>query len=168
MWRANVRAWVALGSNLGDRRAHLESAIERLRSAPDVRIVRVSHWHETEPVGGPAGQGPYLNGAVELSTSLTARELFTLLQSIEHDAGRRRELEVRHGPRTLDLDLLFHGDERVDEPDLQVPHPSVEERTFVLLPLAEIAPELRLPGSGLSVAARLAQLRTQHGLLPRR
>jgi 2-amino-4-hydroxy-6-hydroxymethyldihydropteridine diphosphokinase len=133
--REPVRAFLGLGSNLGDRRAHLKAAITRL---PDV--VSVSQIYETDPVGGPPGQGAYLNCVVELRTNRTARELLAVAQAAESAAHRvRRE---RWGPRTLDVDVLLVGDEVIDEPDLVVPHPRMWERGFVLIPLADLAPEL--------------------------
>jgi 2-amino-4-hydroxy-6-hydroxymethyldihydropteridine diphosphokinase len=154
-----ARVFVALGSNLGDRRASLESALVGLAGTPGVRVRRVSSWRETAPVGGPAGQGPFLNGVVELETTLEPRQLLEALFAIERDQGRRREVEVRHGPRTLDLDLLLFGERILDEPGLCLPHPRLKERLFVLEPLAELAGELVLPGSRSTVrelAARLA------------
>lgn len=133
--RVPVRAFLGLGSNLGDRRAYLAGAVKRL---PDV--VAVSHVYETDPVGGPPGQGSYLNCVAELLTSRTPRELLTLAQAAE--ATARRVRAQRWGPRTLDVDLLLVGDEAVDEPDLVVPHPRMWERGFVLIPLADLAPEL--------------------------
>jgi 2-amino-4-hydroxy-6-hydroxymethyldihydropteridine diphosphokinase len=133
--RPQVRAFLSLGSNLGDRRAYLSAAIRRL---PDV--VAVSGLYETDPVGGPPGQGSYLNCVVELSTVRTPRELLASAQAAEVAAARVR-LE-RWGPRTLDVDVLLVGDEVVDEPDLTVPHPRMWERGFVLVPLADLAPEL--------------------------
>lgn len=133
--REPVRAFLALGSNLGDRRAYLRDAIGRL---PDV--VAASHLYETDPVGGPPGQGAYLNCVVELKTARTPRELLAAAQAAEAAAARVR-LE-RWGPRTLDVDVLLVGDEVVDEPDLVVPHPRMWERGFVLVPLADLAPEL--------------------------
>jgi 2-amino-4-hydroxy-6-hydroxymethyldihydropteridine diphosphokinase len=130
-----VRAFIALGSNMGDRRAYLSDAVKRL---PDV--VAVSHVYETDPVGGPPGQGAYLNCVVELRTSCTPRELLTVAQAAEAAAYRTRT--ERWGPRTLDADVLLVGDEKVDEPDLTVPHPRMWERGFVLVPLADLAPEL--------------------------
>lgn len=130
-----MRAFLALGSNLGDRRAYLRDAIGRL---PDV--VATSHLYETDPVGGPPGQGAYLNCVVELKTARTPRELLAAAQAAEAAAARVR-LE-RWGPRTLDVDVLLVGDEVVDEPDLVVPHPRMWERGFVLVPLADLAPEL--------------------------
>jgi 2-amino-4-hydroxy-6-hydroxymethyldihydropteridine diphosphokinase len=133
--RSPVRAFLALGSNLGDRRAYLRSAIERL---PDV--VAFSEVYETDPVGGPPGQGAFLNCAVELRTTRTPRELLGIAQAAEAAAERVRV--ERWGPRTLDVDVLLVGDEVVDEPDLTVPHPRMWERGFVLVPLADLAPEL--------------------------
>jgi 2-amino-4-hydroxy-6-hydroxymethyldihydropteridine diphosphokinase len=133
--REPVRAFLALGSNLGDRRAHLAGGITRL---PDV--VAVSGLYETDPVGGPPGQGAYLNCVVELRTSRSPRELLGLAQAAEAAAQRVRS--ERWGPRTLDVDVLLVGDETVDEPDLVVPHPRMWERGFVLVPLADLAPEL--------------------------
>ena len=134
------RAFLGLGSNLGDRRAHLERAVARLAAAGD--LVAVSPLYETEPVGGPA-QGPYLNVVVELHTDQSARRLLERCQALEGAAGRVRG--VRFGPRTLDADVLVVGDERVADPDLVVPHPRMWERRFVLAPLADLAPDLVAP-----------------------
>ena len=130
-----MRAFLALGSNLGDRRAFLRQALERL---PDV--VAVSQVYETDPVGGPPGQGAYLNCVVELRTARTPRELLGAAQAAEAAAERIRT--NRWGPRTLDVDVLLVGEEVVDDPDLVVPHPRMWERGFVLVPLADLAPEL--------------------------
>ena len=154
----SARVFVALGSNLGDRRAALEGAVAALRASEEVLVVRVSSWHETRAVGGPAGQPDFLNGVLEARTELTPEDLLWLLQRIETRFGRARKNELRHGPRTLDLDLLLHGDERRTEAALTLPHPGLEERTFVLAPLAELAPELRLARTGQSVAERLRVL----------
>jgi 2-amino-4-hydroxy-6-hydroxymethyldihydropteridine diphosphokinase len=155
---APERAFVALGSNLGDRRAQLDGALRALRATRGVRVVAASDWVETEPVGGPPRQGPYLNGVVELETTLEPRALLARLLEIERAAGRVRVAGVRDAPRTLDLDLLLHGERRVEEPDLLVPHPRMEERVFVLQPLAQLAPQRRLPGCRLTVRERLEQL----------
>lgn len=133
--REPVRAFLALGSNLGDRRGHLSQALRRL---PDV--VAVSQLYETDPVGGPPGQGAYLNCVVELRTTRSPRELLAAAQAAEAAAARVRV--ERWGPRTLDVDILLVGDEVVDEADLVVPHPRMWERGFVLVPLADLAPEL--------------------------
>jgi 2-amino-4-hydroxy-6-hydroxymethyldihydropteridine diphosphokinase len=130
-----MRAYLGLGSNLGDRWRHLREAVESL---PDV--VTVSPVYETDPVGGPPDQEPYLNCVVELETERSARELLGICHRLEAAAGRVRT--ERWGPRTLDVDILLIGDQTIDEPDLQVPHPRMWERSFVLAPLADIAPEL--------------------------
>jgi 2-amino-4-hydroxy-6-hydroxymethyldihydropteridine diphosphokinase len=130
-----LRAFLALGSNLGEREQLLRDAVA---SIPD--LVAVSPVYETDPVGGPGGQGAFLNAVVELDTERSPRELLELCQRIEADAKRVR-LE-RWGPRTLDVDVLLVGDLAVDEDDLEVPHPRMWERRFVLAPLADLAPEL--------------------------
>ena len=127
-----MRAYLGLGSNLGDRRAQLRAAVAAL---PDV--VAVSPVYETDPVGGPPGQGPYLNLVVVLETDRSPRQLLDLAHSLEDAAGRVRK--ERDGPRTLDVDVLLVGDLCVDEPDLVVPHPRMWQRRFVLAPLADLA-----------------------------
>lgn len=129
------RAFLGLGSNLGDREATLRDAVAAL---PDV--VAVSPVYETEPVGGPPGQPRYLNLVVELRTALSPRDLLDLAHALEQAAGRVRV--ERDGPRTLDVDVLLVGDLTVDEPDLVVPHPRLHERRFVVRPLADIAPDV--------------------------
>ena len=148
-----VRAFVALGSNVGDRAAHLEAARAAMAALAGTRVLARSGVHETDPVG-PPGQGPYLNGVDELETTLSARALLEALLAIERTRGRDRSREVRFGPRTLDLDLLAYGDARpgggarIDAPGLQVPHPRMGEREFVLRPLGEIAPALAAAARG--------------------
>jgi 2-amino-4-hydroxy-6-hydroxymethyldihydropteridine diphosphokinase len=141
-----TRAYVGLGANLGDRERTLREAVEALAAAEGVEVVAVSTVRETEPVG--VGEQPlFLNGAVELGTTLTARELLEVLLAVEQRFGRVRA-PGEHGPRTLDLDLLLYGDEVIEEPGLTVPHPRLHERRFVLEPLAELAPGLIVPGRG--------------------
>lgn len=135
MSSAPNRAFVALGSNLGDRWGYLRGGLALL---PDV--VAVSPVYETGPVGGPPGQGPYLNLVAELRTAATPRELLAVAQRAETAAGRTRP--ARWGPRTLDVDILLVGELVVEEADLQVPHPRMWERGFVLVPMADLAPEL--------------------------
>jgi 2-amino-4-hydroxy-6-hydroxymethyldihydropteridine diphosphokinase len=144
--QASVRAYVGVGANLGDRRATIERAVELLRAVPGVEVLAVSSLRETDPVGFEE-QPRFLNGAVELETTLEPRELLEVLLRVERDLGRTRE-GPRFGPRTIDLDLLVHGDGRVDEPGLTVPHPRLHERRFALEPLAELAPGLEIPGRG--------------------
>jgi 2-amino-4-hydroxy-6-hydroxymethyldihydropteridine diphosphokinase len=149
-------AYVALGSNLGDRRARLAAALEALRGTPGIRVVAVSALYETEPVGPP--QGRYLNAAVHLRTCLTPRALLERLLAIEAAAGRRRGPE-RNAPRCLDLDLLFYADRELHEPGLELPHPRLAERAFVLEPLCDIAAELLHPVLGSSVAELARRVR---------
>lgn len=139
---------MGLGSNVGDRLGHLRRALAGL---PDV--VAVSQVYETDPVGGPPGQGPYLNAVVELDTELGPRELLAVARRLEDEGGRTRS--VRWGPRTLDVDVLLVGDLVVDDADLVVPHPRMWERRFVTEPLGELAPELVAgAGSGAGGAVR--------------
>ena len=147
-------AYVGLGANLGAREETLRRAVELLAAADGVDVLAVSQLRETEPVG-VVDQPPFLNGAVAIETALAPRELLDLLLEIERSLGRVRE--ERWGPRTIDLDLLVYGDEVVDEPGLRVPHPHLHERRFALEPLAELAPELDVPGRG-QVSALLTAL----------
>jgi 2-amino-4-hydroxy-6-hydroxymethyldihydropteridine diphosphokinase len=140
--RGPVLAAVGYGSNLGDRAANIATALGRLAEVPGVRIVAGSRTRETEPVGGPP-QGRYLNGALLVETTLGSRGLLDVLLEIERKGGRERG--ERDGPRTIDLDLLFHGDAVVDQPGLTLPHPRLHLRRFVLEPLHEIAPDWRHP-----------------------
>jgi 2-amino-4-hydroxy-6-hydroxymethyldihydropteridine diphosphokinase len=141
-----TRAYVALGANLGDRERTLRAAVDALAAEDGIEVVAVSTLRETEPVG--VGEQPrFLNGAAELETTLTSRELLARLLAVEQRFGRIR-IPGEHGARTLDLDLLLYGDEVIDEPGLAVPHPRLHERSFVLEPLAELAPGLVVPGRG--------------------
>jgi 2-amino-4-hydroxy-6-hydroxymethyldihydropteridine diphosphokinase len=132
------RAFIGLGSNLGDRLAALRQGVAQLEAHGDVAAV--SPLYETEPVGGPEDQGAFLNVVVELHTADSPRQLLARCQALEEAAHRVRT--VRFGPRTLDADVLLVGDLVVDEPDLVVPHPRLWERRFVLAPLADLAPDL--------------------------
>jgi 2-amino-4-hydroxy-6-hydroxymethyldihydropteridine diphosphokinase len=142
-----MRVYVGVGTNLGDRWARLAEAARLLRAAPGVAVVRASRVYDNAPIGPP--QPRYLNAVLELETALPARELLEVLQGVERDAGRVPG--ARWGPRTLDLDLLLHGADVVREPALVVPHPGLVTRRFVLAPLAELAPDLVVPGLGQRV-----------------
>jgi 2-amino-4-hydroxy-6-hydroxymethyldihydropteridine diphosphokinase len=145
MTRRPVRAFVALGSNLEDPRRQLREAFSALDAISGSRLVARSPVYRSKPIG-PADQPDYLNAVVELETRLEAEELLDQLQRIEQQQGRQRSR--RWGPRTLDLDLLAFGDQRVDTTRLRVPHPEIPNRAFVLVPLADLASDLELPGLG--------------------
>jgi len=149
-------AFIGLGSNLGDREAHLRAALAQLGDTPQVSVCRVSAFSETLPQGGPS-QPNFLNAAAELQTELPARRLLDLLLAVEKRLGRVRG--ERWGPRVIDLDLLLYGPEIIRETGLQVPHPRMHERMFVLEPLCEIAPDATHPVSGKQISTLLAELR---------
>jgi 2-amino-4-hydroxy-6-hydroxymethyldihydropteridine diphosphokinase len=155
---------VALGSNLGDRTSHLRFAITRLDAA--IGPLRMSSFHDTAPAGVDPAQPRYLNAVVVGASALPAREVLAALLAVERDRGRERPWPG--APRTLDLVLVLCGDEIVEEPGLQVPHPRFRERTFVLEPLAEIAPGLVDPVTGLTVAQLLERLVRQPSAEERR
>jgi 2-amino-4-hydroxy-6-hydroxymethyldihydropteridine diphosphokinase len=160
------RAYLGLGSNLGDRAAQLQFALDGL-AARAGRVVAISPVYETEPVGGPP-QPDYLNAVVAVETALSPRELLGVAKALEAEAGREpapggpgvspdKAAAGRWGPRPLDVDVLMVGDERVDEPDLIVPHPRIHQRAFVLAPLADVAPELVVaPSAGWQGVRRCA------------
>jgi 2-amino-4-hydroxy-6-hydroxymethyldihydropteridine diphosphokinase len=148
-----TRAFIGLGANLGDRAETIRSALAELSATPGVELVAVSELLETEPVG-PVAQPSFLNGVAVVDTSLEARELLDLLLAVETRHGRDRAAVPAQGPRTLDLDLLLYGDAEIGEEDLQIPHPRLHERAFVLDPLLEVAPGLEVPGRGTVEALR--------------
>lgn len=146
MSAAEVRAFIGLGSNLHDPKTQVREALDQLGTLPLTRLVRCSSLYRTPPMG-PQDQPDYINAVAEIVTTLSAGELLARLQEIEQLHGRIRG-EQRWGPRTLDLDLLLYGQEIIDTPALQVPHPGISRRNFVLLPLYEIAPRVVIPGHG--------------------
>ena len=141
-----ARAYVGLGANLGDRAATLTRAIDLLADRPGIDVVGVSSFRETDPVGY-LDQPRFLNAAVAVETSLAPAALLATLLEVERELGRVRE-GPRYGPRTVDLDLLLMGDLMLHEPGLEIPHPRLHERVFALEPLAELDPELVVPGRG--------------------
>jgi 2-amino-4-hydroxy-6-hydroxymethyldihydropteridine diphosphokinase len=147
---------ISLGSNLGDRLNNLNGALESLRRTPGVTVCEVSRFRETEPVGGPPGQGVFLNAVAMLETDLEPIALLHRLQDIENQFGRERA--VRWGARTLDLDLLLFDDQTSGTPELQLPHPRMRTRRFVLEPLVEVAPAAVDPVTGRTFAEILAEL----------
>ncbi|MEY2906674.1 MAG: 2-amino-4-hydroxy-6-hydroxymethyldihydropteridine diphosphokinase [Verrucomicrobiota bacterium] len=152
-----MRAGIALGSNLGNRSALLEAAISQLRTLHEQGEFLISSLHETDPVDCPPGSESFLNGVVELDTSLAPLELLQRLQHLELASGRPR-VHGRHAPRTLDLDLLYCDGMTLHHPDLELPHPRITERHFVLAPLHEIRPDLLLPGWSMNCADYLFRI----------
>ena len=154
------RAYLGLGSNLGNRSENLDQACRLLDESEGISVVRVSSYRETEPVGGPE-QGKFLNAAAEVQTSLTPQELLGTCQAVEAEMGRRRT--VRWGPRIIDIDLLLYDGQVIDSPTLTVPHPLMHRRSFVLEPLAEIAPGVAHPTTGKTISELCADLSRESG-----
>ncbi len=148
--RDPVTAYIGIGANLGDAQQAVRAAIARLAQLPQTSVARQSSLYRTAPLD--AGGPDYVNAVAEISTRLSAPDLLAQLQALEHAAGRERP--YRNAPRTLDLDLLLFGHARIDSRSLQVPHPRMHQRAFVLVPLAEIAPELVQPAMLAAVAAQ--------------
>jgi 2-amino-4-hydroxy-6-hydroxymethyldihydropteridine diphosphokinase len=148
-----VNVFIALGTNLGDRAANLSAARQAL--APDVQVLAVSPIYETPP-WGVTDQPAFLNQVVHTQTGLAPRRLLDLLKRLESELGRVPG--VRYGPRQIDLDILFYGDQTLDEPGLTIPHPRLHERAFVLVPLADLAPNLRHPVTGETVVEMLGKV----------
>lgn len=158
--RPETFAFVGLGSNLGDRLALLQAAVDALDADGVTRVDAVSSVYETDPVGGPE-QEAFLNAAARVATRRSPRRLLALCQDVERRLGRRRD--VRWGPRTIDLDILLYGEATVSRRHLEIPHPRLLERAFALVPLMEVAPGQKLPG-GSSLASALARLAPVEGV----
>jgi 2-amino-4-hydroxy-6-hydroxymethyldihydropteridine diphosphokinase len=144
---AAVPAAIGLGGNLGDAAATLREALQALDQLSGTRLLRVSPLYRT-PAWGNTDQPDFVNAAALVETTLPARALLDALLELERRFGRRREAAPQWGPRVIDLDLLLYGDRTIDEPGLRVPHPHLHERAFALLPLADVAPDMRVPGRG--------------------
>jgi 2-amino-4-hydroxy-6-hydroxymethyldihydropteridine diphosphokinase len=127
--------YLGIGSNLQDRRRHIKLAIQKLKKLKDTKVIKVSRLYETNPVGGPAGQGKFLNAALKIKTALPPLNLLKSIQRIEQELGRIKTL--RYGPRTIDLDILFYGKRVIRRRELKIPHPRVFQRQFVMRPLLE-------------------------------
>jgi len=151
------RVYVGIGSNLGDREVNIRQAVDQLAELPQTRLVRLSSLYDSDPVG-LLDQPPFLNAVAMLESDLVPRQLLWNLNLIEHRLGRERSLHW--GPRTIDLDILFYSNLVLDEPDLVIPHPEVENRAFVLIPLNEIDPFLPHPRTGLVVSEMLKRLKS--------
>lgn len=154
--RSRHTAYIALGSNMGDRKAYLDQAVIALNAHPDCQVTKVSDYLITKPYGG-VEQADFLNGALELKTLLMPEELLLFLHEVEQAANRERI--IHWGPRTLDLDILMYDDQVIDTPDLHIPHVEMHMRDFVLIPLAQIAPHIRHPLTGKTVEQMLKSLR---------
>ena len=152
---ANI-VYIAMGANLGDRRANIARAMEMLSATPGIEVARVASLIETPAVGGPPNSPPYLNGAAELHTSLLPHDLLHRLLAIEAEIGRERKQKWE--PRLIDLDLLFYHDQVIDQPELKVPHPLLHTRRFVLEPLSQIAPQAIHPTLNKTIRELLAEL----------
>ena len=154
-----ITAYIALGANLGDRRAGLERALKLLRESPNLRVTKTSTFLENPAVGGPPDSPPFLNAVAEIETTLSPRDLLTRLLEIERQLGRQRR--QKWDPRVIDLDVLLYGNEIVNEPDLRIPHPLMHTRRFVLDPLNEIAPDTIHPALRRSIQSLAADLQTR-------
>jgi len=153
-----TRAFIGFGANLGDPFASMSHALKALAALPDTRITACSSFYRSAPLGVSSPQPDYINAVIALDTGLSAQALLDALLSIESDGGRRRTAAL--APRPIDLDLLLHGESVVQSPTLTLPHPRLHQRAFVLLPLAEIAPALSIPGHG-PVSSLLEKVKDQ-------
>ena len=150
------RAYIALGSNMGDKKDYLDKAVEKLKKHPLCKVIKVADYIQTEPYGG-VEQDVFLNSALELRTLLFPEELLALLNQIEAEAGRERT--IHWGPRTLDLDILFYDDCVIDTPSLTIPHIDLQNRDFVLIPMVQLAPYYRHPVLNQTMSQLLNQLK---------
>ncbi|WP_110114700.1 2-amino-4-hydroxy-6-hydroxymethyldihydropteridine diphosphokinase [Bacillus sp. CGMCC 1.16541] len=154
-------SYVALGSNIENRLQHLKFGVESLAKHPTINVTNVSSIYETEPIGY-TDQESFLNMAIEVKTSLSPLDLLSVLQQIELDSGRKRE--IKWGPRTLDLDILLYNQENIETERLKVPHPRMLERAFVMVPLCELNPALSIPNSPQKVRTLIDKLEDREGV----
>lgn len=155
-----MKSYIAIGSNLGDRHAHVSTAVQHINGLPKTTVLRVSNWHETKPVGLPENAGNFLNGVVEIETKFKPDELMQSLLDIEKTMGRTRN-HNGYESRTIDLDLLLYGKQTVETSIVKVPHPRMTERLFVMIPLCELCPDFVIPGKKHPVKTILMNLQKQ-------
>ena len=156
MRNGETAAYLAIGSNLGDRGRYCFNAVQQISLIEQTRIVQIAPLIETAPIGGPPGSAPYLNGALHVETTLGAHALWTHLHKIETRLGRERR--EKWEPRTIDIDLLLYGEKIISSDDLIIPHPMMHQRRFVLEPLAMVAPEAVHPAMGITIRDLLDRL----------
>lgn len=152
-----MKSYIAVGSNLGKKSKLVNEAVQSINELPTTCVLRVSNWHETEPVGLPVGAENFLNGVVEVDTALSAHELMCGLLEIETIMGRVRN-NTGYESRTIDLDFLLYGNQIINTVHLKIPHPRMTERLFVMKPLSELCPDFIIPGNELSVSGILNHL----------
>jgi len=153
--------YISFGSNVGDRLGNIKRALDQISAHPSITITKKSNLYETEPVGYE-NQDWFLNGVIEIDTEIAPDELLSLLKQIEKDVGRRES--IRWGPREIDLDILLYGQRCIDAPNLTIPHPRMHQRGFVLVPLAEIAPQVIHPVLQKNAAELLGELASTKGI----
>jgi 2-amino-4-hydroxy-6-hydroxymethyldihydropteridine diphosphokinase len=151
-------AYIAFGSNLGDREHIIQSALQKIDAHPALRILRRSALYETEPVGLPQGAGAFLNGIAEVQAECGPKDLLDYMLNLELEFGRTRSSRGGYQSRTIDLDLLFYDDVFMNDPELTLPHPEIQNREFVLLPLNELCPDKIIPATGQTVQTALRKL----------
>ncbi|GKU84991.1 2-amino-4-hydroxy-6-hydroxymethyldihydropteridine diphosphokinase [Niallia sp. NCCP-28] len=155
------KAYISLGSNVGNRVEYLQEAVRMLGQQEEISLVSISSIYETDPVGY-VEQDPFLNIVLEVCTSLTPLDLLKVCQSVENELGRKRI--IRWGPRTIDLDILLYNHENIESEKLSIPHPRIEERAFVMIPLLEIAPAIQLPNKSMPLIESNEFLRGKEGV----
>ncbi len=162
-------SYISLGSNIGERYQFIYDALKQIANSSQIELLRSSPLYETEPVGIPKESPWFLNGAAEIDTDLSAQELLRNLLAIEKNLGRKRSQSKEYESRIIDLDLLLYGNEIIDQPGLQVPHPRMLERWFVLKPLSDLCPQKKIPGKNFTVIEALDSLESiEQGIKGRR
>jgi len=159
-----TQAYIAFGSNLGDRQANIQNALQCLNQENDFSLLRISPVYQTEPIGFTVDVPPFYNGVVEIKVNCSAKQLLDILMRIENQMGRTRDASQEYSSRPIDLDILLFGGQTIDQPNLQIPHPKMLQRWFVLKPLVDLSPQLKIPGYDITMVEALAQLSPQTAL----